>query len=55
MNTPHAPEVLDELAGQANQILYFEATAPEDLAYEALKDRLLAIYEAGYEAGKGAN
>ena len=46
-------EVLDQIADQANQILYFEGSASEDMAYESLKDRLLAIYQAGYNAGRG--
>lgn len=46
-------KVLDEIADQARQILYFESSAPEDMAYESLKERLLAIYEAGYNDAKG--
>jgi len=55
METQFSVEVLDELADQANQILYFEGSVSEDMAYESLKDRLLAIYQAGYNAGRGGN
>ena len=42
----------EELDEQARQILYFEASAPIDMAHEALMHRLWAIYEAGFNAGK---
>lgn len=44
--------VSQELDEQARQILYFEASAPIDMAHEALMHRLWAIYEAGFNAGK---